>query len=96
MGLLYKPFQIIGHVISGKLSKRLFQNIWSRFDELPPPKAASEASARKIVAAHALQAGVKAGVTAAVDHGGARVFHYLIGAWPAKLPEPEKEKVDAN
>lgn len=96
MRLLFKPFELIGRLISARIGRSLFNNIWARIDEGPPPNAAAgDASTAKIVTAHALQAGVLAGVTAAVDHWGARFFHHLIGVWPAKPPKVEPESEDA-
>jgi hypothetical protein len=45
----------------------------------------------KVVVAQALEAGVMAGSAAAVNRAGAHLFHYLIGVWPDKPPEPEAD-----
>jgi hypothetical protein len=92
MRLLYKPFAIINGIISRKLGRSMFNSIWGRIDDAPPPKPTSgESTAVKAVAGQALQAGLMAGTAAAVDRAGARVFHYLIGVWPAKPQKRERE-----
>ena len=50
-----------------------------------------DGSVGKVVAAQALQAGVMAGVAAAVDRAFATTFHHLIGIWPKKPPKPVDE-----
>lgn len=96
MKLLYLPFKIINGLIAARIGKKVFDGIWAQIDNAPPPNpSAGDASTGKVVGARALEAGVTAAVAAAVDRGGARLFHYLIGAWPgkpAKAKEAEKSK----
>jgi hypothetical protein len=96
MQLLYFPFKLINGLIAARLGKKAFDSIWSQIDRSPPPNpSAGDASTGKVVGARALEAGVTAGVAAAVDRFGAQVFHHLIGAWPgkpAKAKEEEKRK----
>ena len=90
MKLLYKPFGIIAGLIAGRLGRSVFQSLWMRVDNEPPPKPGTGAgSLAKVVGAQALQAGVMAGVATAVNRVFAKSFHYLVGAWPEKQPEPE-------
>jgi len=90
--LLYKPFAIIAGFISARVGKSVFRSLWSKFDDAPPPPPGSgEGSAVKAVGAQALQAGVMAGVAAAVNRAFAASFHHLIGAWPEKPPKPGDE-----
>jgi hypothetical protein len=91
MRLFYLPFALIGRLISARIGRSVFTSLWAKIDDRPPPPSAADASTTKVVVAHALEAGVLAGVAAAVDHTGARVFHHLIGVWPAKRPEYEDE-----
>jgi uncharacterized protein DUF4235 len=93
MRLLYKPFSIIAGLIAARLSRSVFQSIWAKIDDEPPPIPGSgEGSVAKVVGAQALQAGVMAAVAAGVDRGFARVFHHLIGIWPKKPPELAEEE----
>jgi hypothetical protein len=85
MKLLYTPFAIMAALIAGRIGRSLFRSLWAKIDNAPPPAPGSgEASMAKVVGAHALQAGVMAGVAAAVDRAFATAFHHLVGAWPAK------------
>jgi hypothetical protein len=88
--LLYKPFAIIAALIASRIGRSVFRSLWSKIDAEPPPKPGTgEGSMAKVVGGQALEAGVMAGVAAAVDRGFARVFHHLIGIWPKKRPQPE-------
>lgn len=90
--LLYKPFAIVGGLIAGKIGRSLFQGLWSRIDDAPPPAPGTgEGAVTKVVTAQALQAGVMAGTAAAVDRMFAVAFHHLIGIWPKKPPEPRDD-----
>jgi Protein of unknown function (DUF4235) len=92
MKILYKPLSIIAGFVSARLGRSVFQSVWTKIDEAPPPvPGTGEASLAKVVGAQALQAAVMAGVAAAVDRGFARSFHHLVGAWPSKPPKPEPE-----
>lgn len=83
MKLLYKPFALMAALIAGRIGRSLFRSLWAKIDKAPPPSPETgEASTVKVVAARALEAGVMAGVAAAVDRSFARVFRHLIGAWP--------------
>jgi hypothetical protein len=90
MKLLYKPFSILAGVIAARLGRALFNNVWKRIDEIPPPEPGTgEASLPKLVGAQALRAGVMAGVAALVKRVSATSFHHLFGAWPEKPDEKE-------
>ena len=93
MKLIYKPFALIAGLIAGRLGRSVFQTLWRRIDDAPPPKPGTgEGSVAKVVGAQALQAGVMAGVAAAVNRVFAGTFHYLVGAWPDKPPEAEDDE----
>ena len=91
MKLIYKPFGIVMGILAGIASKKIFNWIWSKFDEEEPPKATTEMVALpKVLAAAAVQ-GVTFKVTrAAVDRAGAKGFAHLTGVWPGeRTQEPE-------
>ena len=91
MKLLYKPFDLIFRLIGRRLGRAIFQQVWSAIDDEAPPKATTlDASPGTIGGAQALEAGVIAGVGAAIDRAGVVTFHYLIGGWPGKRVEPPK------
>jgi hypothetical protein len=92
MKLLYKPFGIIAGLISARLGRSVFQSLWMRIDQEPPPAPGTgEGSLGKVVGAQALQAGVMAATTATVNRLFARMFHHLVGSWPETPPEPETD-----
>jgi hypothetical protein len=93
MKLLYKPFDLTFKFIGRRLARSVFKQIWSAIDDQDPPKPTTQdAGVGKIVGAQALEAGVAAGVGAAVDRAGVATFHYLIGGWPGdKTEAPEDD-----
>ncbi len=91
MKLIYKPFGIIFGILAGLLSKRIFNFVWSKFDDEDPPKPTTEETSwPKVLSAAAVQ-GVTFKVTrAAVDRAGAKGFEHLTGVWPGeKIPDPK-------
>jgi len=91
MKLIYKPFGIVMGILAGVLSKKLFEWVWSKFDDEHPPKPTTqEAMWPKVLAAAAVE-GVTFKVTrAAVDRAGAKGFAHLTGVWPGeKYQDPE-------
>ena len=83
MKILYKPFEIIAGLIGARIAQSVFSALWARIDHDAPPKPTTqETSFPKVVGAAALQAATTAGIGAAVDRVGARVFHHLTGIWP--------------
>jgi Protein of unknown function (DUF4235) len=86
--LLYKPMGLAAGLVSARLGRSVFRSVWSAIDDQPPPIPGSgQGSLVKVVGAQALQAGVMAGVAAAVNRAFAATFHHLIGIWPAKPPK---------
>ena len=90
MKLIYKPFGLVLGILAGLLSKRIFDFIWSRFDDEEAPEATTrDVSTAKAVSAAALQGLVFKGTRAAVDRYGARSFYRMTGTWPGpKAQEP--------
>jgi Protein of unknown function (DUF4235) len=90
MKILYKPFGIIASLISARIAAAIFKALWARIDEEEPPKPTTEdATMPKVVGAAVLEAATAAGVGAAIDRAGARVFHHLTGIWPGDKHEDE-------
>jgi hypothetical protein len=89
--LIYWPLSLIAGFISARLGRSLFRALWEKIDDQPPPNAGSgEGSTVKVIAGHALQAGVMAASAAIVHRAFAKAFHYLVGAWPEK-PAAEED-----
>jgi hypothetical protein len=91
MKLLFLPFSILGGLIAGFVSKKLFEQIWSVIDKEEPPEAKHrEISVAKMVAALALEGAIFRAVRGLADHGSRRSFAKVTGSWPGEEePEPE-------
>ncbi|HEY2603602.1 MAG TPA: DUF4235 domain-containing protein [Thermoleophilaceae bacterium] len=91
MKLLFLPFSIIGGIIAGFISKKLFEQIWGVIDEEEPPAAKyREISVAKMVAALALEGAIFRAVRGLADHQSRRGFQKITGSWPGdEEPEPE-------
>ena len=90
MKLIYKPFGLLLSLLAAALSKRLFDQVWSVFDDEKAPKATTQAAPLpKVLGAAALQGMVFKGTRAAVDRAGAKGFYNLTGFWPGpKTQDP--------
>jgi len=91
MKFIYKPFGIVFGILAGLVSKRIFNFVWSQFDEEDAPKPTQEqVPMGKVMAAAAMQGVVFKTTRAAVDRYGARGFKYLTGIWPGdQRPDPK-------
>lgn len=91
MKLIYKPFGIVLGILAGLVGRKLFDFVWSKFDEEEPPEATTQHSPLpKVLGAAALQGAIFKGVRAGVDRAGARGFQRATGVWPGeKVPDPE-------
>lgn len=91
MKILFLPFSIIGGLIAGQLSKKLFEQIWGVIDDEEPPEAKHrEISLGKLVAALILEGAIFRLVRGLFDHQSRRGFSKLTGTWPGEeAPEPE-------
>ena len=91
MKVIYRPIGLILGLISGLISKKLFDYVWTKIDDEDPPKGTTQqADWSKIIAAAALQGVIFKTTRVVVDRYGARGWFYLTGAWPGeKRPDPE-------
>jgi Protein of unknown function (DUF4235) len=89
MKLLFLPFSIVAGLIAGSLAKKLFDGIWSLFDQEEAPEAEHrDISVVKLVLALAIEGAVFRVVRGLVDHGARRGFQNLTGSWPGdEAPE---------
>jgi hypothetical protein len=89
--LLFLPFSIVGGLIAGFVSKKVFEQIWGLVDKEEPPEAKHrEISVGKLAAALALEGAIFRMVRGLADHGSRHSFAKVMGSWPGEEePEPE-------
>jgi hypothetical protein len=91
MKILFLPFSIVGGLIAGMISKRLFDAVWGLIDdEEPPDSEHREIKLWKLIVAAALQGAIIRGVRKTVDHQSRKAFAGALGTWPGQeRPDPE-------
>jgi hypothetical protein len=91
MKILFIPFSIVGGLIAGFLSKKVFDQLWGLVDEEEPPDSKHrDIHWGKLLAAAALQGAIFRAVKEASDHYSRRAFAGFTGSWPGEeRPEPE-------
>jgi Protein of unknown function (DUF4235) len=89
--ILFLPFSIVGGLVAGFVSKKLFDQIWGLIDkEEPPEPKHRRISVGKMVAALALEGAIFRVVRGLADHESRRSFAKVMGSWPGEeAPEPE-------
>ena len=82
--LAYRPIGLIGGIIAGVVSGKIFTFVWKQVADAedPPKSLESEYSMKEVVLAAAIQGAIFAATKAAIDRAGARGFKQLTGAWP--------------
>ncbi len=87
--LLYLPFGVAAGQVTKRLSKKVFEGVWSKVDAAaPPPPPGSGDAWAKTVGGAAIKAATNAGTKAAVDRATAQTFYHLFGLWPVKPRNP--------
>lgn len=91
MKLLFLPVSIIGGLLAGLISKKLFEGVWGAIDNEEPPDAKyRELNYPKLVAALILEGAIFRLVRGLFDHASRHGFAQLAGSWPGEeAPEPE-------
>ena len=91
MKLLFLPFSILGGVIVGFVSKKVFEQVWGLIDKEEPPEAKHrEIAIGKLAAALALEGAIFRLMRGLADHESRRGFAKVMGSWPGEeAPEPE-------
>jgi hypothetical protein len=90
MKLLFLPISIVVGLAAGQLSKKVFDFVWSRFDdeEAPRPKH-REINIPKLVAALIVEGALFRVVKGLVDHASRKGFAKATGSWPGEeAPDP--------
>jgi uncharacterized protein DUF4235 len=90
MKLVFLPISIVVGLIAGQLSKKLFDFIWSRFDEEEAPRPKHrQIDVPKLLIALVVEGAVFRVVKGLVDHATRQGFAKATGEWPGEeKPEP--------
>jgi hypothetical protein len=89
--IAFMPIGIVAGLLAGQISKKLFDVVWSLFDdeEAPRPKH-REIALAKLVPALLVEGALFRVVRGLVDHGSRQGFARVTGTWPGEeRPEPE-------
>lgn len=88
--LLFIPVSVIGGLIAGFASKKVFDFAWGLIDDEEPPEPETrETSWPKLIAALALQGAIFKAMRGAADHAARKRFLRSTGAWPGEQePDP--------
>ncbi len=90
--VLFIPVSVIGGLIAGFLSKKIFDQVWGLIDkEEPPDSKYRDIAWPKLILAGAIQGAIFRAVKEASDHASRQAFYKSTGAWPGKKGEPEPE-----
>ena len=91
MKAIYKPIGLILGLLSGLVSKRIFNFVWGKLDDEDPPKGTTQqAPWVKLLAAAAVQGMIFRTTRVVVDRYAATGWSYLTGVWPGeRRPDPE-------
>jgi hypothetical protein len=91
MRFLFAPISIIAGLLAGFLGKKLFERLWSLFDDQDPPESEHrDAEWAKIIGAAALQGAIFRATKIAVDRGARVAFANTTGTWPG-AEEPDQK-----
>jgi hypothetical protein len=89
--VLFIPVSVIGGLIAGFVSKKVFDQVWGLIDrEEPPDSKHRDIQWSKLLLAGAIQGAIFRAVKEASDHASRKAFYKTTGAWPG-TKEPEKE-----
>ena len=91
MKFIFIPFSIAAGLISGFLSRKIFDHLWGLVDEEDPPDGKDrDITWAKLLIAAAIQGAIFRAVKEGSDHYSRRAFASVTGIWPGdKRPEPE-------
>ena len=91
MKIAFTPLGIVAGLLAGKIATKIFDVIWSAFDdeEAPHPKH-REIDFVKLIPALLIEGALFRVVRGLVDHGTRHGFAQITGTWPGEeRPEPE-------
>jgi hypothetical protein len=88
--VLFIPFSLVGGVIAGFLSKKLFDVAWGLVDDEEPPEPEHrDVSWAKLAIAMALQGAIFRAVRGITDRSSRLAFYRFTGSWPGE-EEPDQ------
>ncbi len=89
--VLFIPVSIIGGLIAGFVSKKIFDQVWGLIDHQEPPDSKhQDIEWPRLLLAGAIQGAIFRAVKEASDHAGRQAFYKTTGSWPGeKEPDPE-------
>ena len=91
MKFVFMPISIGGGLLAGMLARKVFDQIWSLFDEEEPPDSKyREIGWTKLLIAAAIQGAIFRALKEATDHASRRAFARTTGTWPGE-ERPERE-----
>ena len=89
--IIFLPIGIVGGLIAGQISKKIFDFIWSRIsDEEAPEPEHRDVSWPQLLAALAVEGAIFRLAKGLVDRGTRTGYMRLTGSWPGE-ERPEKE-----
>jgi hypothetical protein len=91
MKLFFIPVSIVGGLLAGFMSKKIFDQVWGLIDqEEPPDSKHRDIDWTKLVIAAAVQGAIFRMMKEATDHYSRRAFYRTTGTWPGEeKPKPE-------
>lgn len=91
MKVLYMPARLVARLLGGIAGRKLYAGVWARISDTPrPPASAADQRLWRVAAGAALKGAIASATIDVADQLTARVFHYLLGAWPAHPPKSDK------
>ena len=85
------PISVVSGLIAGVLSRKVFDQVWSLFDQEEPPDAKDrDIDWAKLAAAAVLQGAIFRLMKEATDHYTRRAFYRATGKWPGEKKPKEK------
>jgi hypothetical protein len=88
--LLFIPFSILGGLLAGFLSKKIFDLAWRLVDDQEPPESEHrDVPWLKLAVAMALQGAIFRMIRGLADRGSRLAFYRFTGSWPGE-EEPDQ------
>jgi hypothetical protein len=88
--LLFIPFSILGGLLAGFLSKKIFDLAWRLVDDQEPPESEHrDVPWLKLAVAMALQGAIFRMMRGLADRGSRLAFYRFTGSWPGE-EEPDQ------